>query len=173
VPLALDVSLSLSGLLTRTLDLSTPTDTIGVGQGAFPAAAYTLDDGNGDLQAQQWWHDLRTVAAAGNDDIDLSGVLASPFNDTLAFLTIRLMLLVIVTPGPTKRLRVGPQNVANGWQGPFGGTGAQAYVEFDQFQKFARTYTGWTVTPATGDILRVNNPGATTDYAILVAGTTS
>jgi hypothetical protein len=140
-------SLTGSGTLTKTLTLSTPTDTIQIGAGAFPAATFDLADGNGDAQAQDWYS---------------------------AFLTIRAIILVIKDPTSAKRLRVGPQNVTNAAQLGFGGVGAQAYLEFDRFAILERIYTGWTVTPGTGDLLPINNPsGVSVDVAVWVLGTTS
>ena len=158
--LAASVELAMSGTLTNPLDLSAPIDSVAVGEGEFPAAAFDLDDGNGDLQAQSWWHDLRALAAGATDSIDLAGSLTGPFGVTVTALKIKAILAVIKDPANTKYLRVGPQGVANAAQLGFGGVAAAEYVEFDTFCFLPKVYTGWTITAGSADLLPIKNPSA-------------
>jgi hypothetical protein len=173
--LSATLELTASGILSKAgLDLDAPSTQIIIGQNAFPQCLISLTDGTGDEQAQQWWSDIRTVAAGATDGIDLYGALTGPFGNSVQPVTIRAIVLAIVAPANTKRLRVGPQAVANAAQLGFGGVGAQAYLEFDKFQLLERVYTGWAITAGTGDILPVNNPSAVSiDYAawVLYTGT--
>ena len=107
------------------------------------------------------------------DNIDLSGVLADGVGNTgLVFAKIKLAVVALYSPDGTIALRVGPQGVANPWQGPYGGSGATVYktvkywdvIDYDPV-------TGTTVTAGTGDILGIYNPGGVAvDYQILLAG---
>lgn len=69
-------------------------------------------------------------------------------------------------------MRVGPQNVSNGWQGPFGGVGATDYVAVTHRQEFIKPITGWAVTGGSADVLRLHNPGAgAITVNVLIMGT--
>jgi hypothetical protein len=172
VGLSATIALAASGQLTKDLDLSSPGDSVGIGQGAFPAVGFNLADGTANLQAKSWWHDKRTVLAGATDSIDLNGSLTGPLGDAVNWTTVRLVIVAIESPDGTKLLRVGPQNVANAAQLGFGGTGAQAYLETDTFAVLPRPYGGWAITPATADLLPVKNPSAVSvDYDIWIIGT--
>jgi hypothetical protein len=169
--MALSATLELtgSGFLTKALDLSSPSDSVVIGQNSFPQCLLSLTDGTGDEQAQQWWSDLRTVAAGATDSIDLYGSLTGPLGNTVQPVTIRAIIIAVVSPAVAKYLRVGPQNVANAAQLGFGGVGAQAYLEFDKFIPLIRAYGGWAIAAGTGDLLPIKNPSAVSiDYAIWV-----
>lgn len=172
--LAVSFSLSASGTLTNPLDLSTPVDAVSVGENEFPAAEFDVEDGNGPGQAQSWWHDLRTVAAGATDSIDLAGSLTGPFGVTVTAVKVKLILCVIDTPGSTKYMRIGPQNVSNAAQLGFGGVGAQAYHQFSRVALLEDIDAGWTITAGSADLLPIKNQSAVEiTYAIWVLFTTS
>lgn len=105
-----------------------------------------------------------SLAAGANLDIDLanaSNTVKDRAGRPLNLARVYAVVLAVTSPDGTKALRLGPQNVANGCQLWFGGTGATAY-ELVENGVVRWSYSGWTVTAGTGDILRVNNPGATT-----------
>jgi hypothetical protein len=165
-------SLTGSGILAAALDVEAPSSTVAIGQGGFPAVGFSLTYGTGNLQAQSWWSDKRTVAAGATDSIDLNGALTGPLGASVAFTSARVIIIAIDTPDGTKLLRVGPQNVTNAAQLGFGGVGAQAYLETDTFCVLPRPYGGWTITPATADLLPVKNPtGVSIDYYVWILGT--
>jgi hypothetical protein len=165
-------SLTASGILSSALDVEAPSSAVAIGQGGFPAVGFSLTYGTGNLQAQSWWSDKRTVAAGATDSIDLNGVLTGPLGAAIAFTSVRAIVIAIDTPDGTKLLRVGPQNVTNAAQLGFGGTGAQAYLETDTFCVLPRPYGGWALTAGTADLLPVKNPSAVSvDYYVWVIGT--
>lgn len=171
MPLSASFELKASGLLTETLDLSAPVDSVTAGTGNFPAAAFDLTNGNGDLQAQSWWHDLRTLAAGASENLPI--IETGPFAQ-ITFVTIRAILAVIKDPLPTKKLQIGPMGVANTPQLWFGGVGVQAYTEFDRFLFQADVYGGWPLDNVTAFQIPVKNSGSVSlDYAIWILGTTS
>jgi hypothetical protein len=105
VGLSATIALAASGQLTKDLDLSSPGDSVGIGQGTFPAVGFNLADGTGNLQAKSWWHDKRTVAAGATDSIDLNGSLTGPLGDAVNWTTVRLIVVAIESPDGTKLLR--------------------------------------------------------------------
>jgi hypothetical protein len=146
------------GSLTSTSDLSSVFDNLGIGQGNFDAINNTLSDGTGNNQAQSWAHDEITIATTANADLDLTA-MTNNFG-AVAFSKIKFLLIDIDSPDGTKAVRVGPQNVTNGWQGPWGGVGATVYQEVFTQMLLVHPYAGWTVTNSSADILRINNPTA-------------
>jgi hypothetical protein len=175
VPLSASFKLEASGLLTKVLDLSIPVDSVAVGNGNFPAAAFDLTDGSANEQAQTWVHGLIAGLAAGSTfPIDLSGVTDGPFENDVNFLKVRAILAVIKDPASTKKIRIGPQGQTNAAQLGFGGVGAEAYLEFTRFALLENIYSGWLVTPGTGDLLPIKNSGSVEiDCAFWILGTTS
>jgi len=137
-----------------------------------PAASYT--DGTGAGQANKWYLNYRTLAATTNDDLDLAGVLTDPFGSTLTFTAIKSIFVAIdygsTAYDGTKSLTIGPGSASNFFAGPFAGTNpTQTFDKF--FIACIGTAAGWTVTAATGDILRIRNPGASSvSYLIWIQG---
>lgn len=160
------------GTLSSALDLSTPRDVVATGQGNFDALTTSLTFGTGSQQAKEWWHDTRTILTGANDDLDLAGGLTNPFGTTITFTAIKALIIEIDAHDGTKSLRVGPQAVANAWQGWQGGVAAGNYDTVTEWLVHVASYSGWTVTAGTGDILRINNPGAgSVTYHIWILGT--
>ena len=175
MPAATSLSVSLgitgTGVLRSALDLSNPSDNIAIGSGNFDAISIPFAFGTGSEQASEYWHDERTILTTANDDLDLAGGLVNPFGTTLTFTVLKWIIIDIDAPDGTKSLRVGPQGVANAFQGPFGGVLAANYVTVHRALFMVEPYTGWTVTAGSVDILRINNPGAgTVVYRIWLGG---
>lgn len=163
-----------SGQLKKAADLSSAVDSVRVGQGAFDAITKSFTFGTGNSQANSWWHDERSILTTANDDLDLSGVLDNLFDSDIAFTAIKWLLIDLDAPDGTKSLRVGPQNVANGWTAPWGGGGATVYQTVHTQMFLISPYGGYAVTAGTGDILRIHNPGASTvTYRIWLGGVAS
>ena len=136
-------------------------DTLAAGQD-IPSLLKTYTQAAGET----WQQVLVAVslAAGANLDIDLanaSNTVEDRAGRPLNLAKLYAVVLAVTSPDGTKALRLGPQNVANGCQLWFGGTGATAYETVED-GVVRWSYSGWTVTAGTGDILRVNNPGATT-----------
>lgn len=163
--------MSLISNLTGTADLSTPADNFRIG--GTPGMqtlrqAFTVGTGNG--QCNQHFHDQRSILTTANDDLDLAGGLTNALGATITFAKIKLLIVTIVSPDGTKSLRLGPQGVANGWQGPWSAVDADSYTTTLQTFIDLNQY-GYTVTGGSADVLRIHNPGAgTVAYQIYIAG---
>lgn len=141
------------------------------GQNDWPDLALEYEHGTGSGQVDKQFVGSYTILTTANQDLDLSGVLVDDFGTTISFTKIKELIVAIDTPGATKSLRVGPQNVTNGWQGFWGGTGATVYDTVDHSMRWSDPYTGKTVTAGTADILRINNPsGVSVTVHVLILG---
>lgn len=161
-----------TGTLSYALDLSTVRDSVQTGSSNFDALSTSLAFGTGNQQAKEWFHDTRTITAGANDDIDLAGGLTNPFGTTLNFAVIKAIIIIIDAHDGTLSLRVGPQGVANAWQGWQGGVAAGNYDTVMEWLVHVNSYAGWAVTAGTADILRINNPGAgSVTYHLWLIGT--
>jgi hypothetical protein len=158
--LTLNLEMGGEGRLEKAGDLSTALDPVRIGVGAFAPMAVNLTFGSGDHKAKEWAHDQFTLAAGANLDLDLAGgTLKNAFGDLLTFTAVKLLLVAVDAPDGTKKLRVGPQGVANGWPGPFGGTGATNYKELVNWEPVVNhPFAGYPVTAGSADVLRINNP---------------
>lgn len=152
--------------------LSTASLPGGVGSNNFDEIAFALTDGTGSEQANNWWMDERTVNATTADNIDLAGSLTNQLG-TVVFTAVKAVIIAIDAPDGIKTLRVGPQGVANAFQGWEGGVAAGNYETVNEaFLKLNR-YSGWAVTAGTGDVLGIYNPGAgAVTYRIWILGVT-
>lgn len=155
-------------------EISSLIDAFTFGSNNFPSLSREYTDGTSDNQFKAYFIDQRALAGSANDDLDLAGGLTNPFGSTITFTVIKELIVAIDTPDGSKNLRVGPQGVANAWQGPFGGVAAANYLTiYHHWLMPPYPWTGYTVTAGTGDILRINNPtGSSITYAIFIAGET-
>jgi hypothetical protein len=155
--------------LTHTIndDISVPSDQIASGAALFPTLTTTYTDGTAAGQANKIWRDYRTLTAGSNDDLDLSGSLTNFHGDATVFTGIKEIIIAVVSPDGTKKLKVG--NATNAFNGPLSSSGT---IEVPYHLRLSNPSAGgWTVTAGTGDILRVNNPGASSvDYCIVIVG---
>jgi hypothetical protein len=130
-----------------------------------------LTDGTGSNQASKTYSASRTVASATNDDIDLAGALTDIMGvSSMTFATVKAVV-IRSDPANTTILTVSPAP-ANGFLGPFGAATHTVQVRPGGALVFVAPQTGWTVTAATGDLLRIANAsGAAATYTIEVVGT--
>ncbi len=131
-----------------------------------------LSEGSAAGQFNKVFADTRTLAASANEDLDLNGSsLQDMLGVNLALTGVKLLGIkaadtntndVILKPGATN--------------GALLGMGAAAHtIAIPPGQILLRTNmsaAGWTVTPATADLINVANGGAGTavSYSIVVAG---
>lgn len=141
-------------------------------------AILNLADGTTASRADKFWADQRQIAAASNDDIDLTGVLRDAFGDTIN--QVELVALMVIN-GP----RTGPQNTTNLTIG--GGTNPVVGFLGGTTPTIGPIRPGGVVllacpdaaglgaiTAGTGDILRIaNSAGAAATYQIVVIGRTA
>ncbi|MBN1174561.1 MAG: hypothetical protein JXA67_20500 [Micromonosporaceae bacterium] len=158
------LSVALLTQLTNPLDNSTPADNLDLSKVIRLASGTTAD------HADREFHDTRTLATGATEDLDLAGVLTDPLGNTLTFATIK-GILVIADTANTTSLTFG--NGSNPWIGPWGATGTEEVKPGGMYHNIAPG-TGWAVTPATGDVLKVANAaGASATYKIALIGTSA
>jgi hypothetical protein len=151
--------------LTDALDLSTASDPLSY------AARATLTTGTGANQADMLWHDTRTIAASGDEDLDLAGVLVNGLGDTQTFARVKAVM-VSAAAANTNTVNV-TADAAAGVPGLFLALGDGIVVRpGGMFLWVAPDATGAVVTATTGDLLNVANSGAGTSvtYSIIIIG---
>lgn len=170
MPLTSRLSVAASAIQTAALDLGTAQ--------AQLSKSYTVDLANGTAagQADRTFHDTRTLAASATEDLDLAGVLTDAFGTVLTFARIK-GLVVSAAAGNSNNVIVGGA-ASNGFVSWVGGaTHTVTLRPGATFVLMAGTAdsTGYAVTAATGDLLRIGNSGAgsTVTYDIAVIGCSS
>jgi hypothetical protein len=113
--------------------------------------------------------DNRTIAASANDDLDLNGSLPGALGGVLAFISVKA-IIIRAAAGNTNNVVVGGAS-SNGFVGPFGAAAHTVAIRPGD-ELVITNRTGWTVTPSTGDILRIANSGSGTpvSYDIIILG---
>jgi hypothetical protein len=163
--LHVDFLLRVKMLLTKSADLSTPTDDV------------TLDirdatvNGSGAGQADKHWHDQRTISASSNDDLDLAGGLTDALGQACTFAEIRGM--IVRNRSTSGAVSIGGTTAAsNAWVAWVTGTAPAVVVPAGgTVILWVPTGTAWAVTAGTADILRIGNPGgAAVTYDIYLIG---
>jgi hypothetical protein len=166
MPLAVNsFSVALAAAYTKVLDLATTRQDVNY---KFVKA---LANGTAANQADRLWSDQRTIAASGNDDLDLAGVLIDAFGDTATFARVK-GLIVRASDGNTNNVIIGAA-ASNQFVGFFGaGTHTVAVRPGGVFAIYAPDATGYAVTAGTGDLLRIANSssGTPVTYDIVIIG---
>lgn len=133
-----------------------------------------LTSGTGAGQFDLIYADERTVADGTNDDIDLAGVLADAFGDTITF--AELVGLVVINKQSDGTANTTDLTIGGGSNPFIGFLGATHTVgpikPGGVFTIFAGDAAGvGTVTAGTADILRIaNSAGASNTYQIAIFG---
>jgi hypothetical protein len=124
----------------------------------------TLGSGTGYGKADIAFMDMRALAASTSENLDLSGVLTDAFGQVIS--AAKVKAIEIENPEASlSTLTVGAAGT-NAFNGPFSaGTYSIDLKPGDKAVFVSRT--GWTVTAATGDLLKVaNGAGASVNYLI-------
>lgn len=128
-------------------------------------------------QADLLYMDERTVAASTNDDIDLNGVLVGPFGAVLANAELAGLLIINAPKLATAAANVSALTIGgatNPFLGFLGGTTPSVGpIRPGGFFFLASPDAAGigTVTPATGDMLRIaNGAGGSATYQIAILG---
>ena len=127
--------------------------------------------GSGANQANQFFSDRRTLAASTSEDLDLSGALTDAFGASIAFTKVKAIQVTAPTTN-TNDVVIGGA-AANAFVGPFGASTHKVSVPPGGVVTLANpTAAGWTVTAATGDLLKIANSaaGSSVDYEIVIVG---
>lgn len=147
---------------------------LGVAQAQL-AKSYIADLASGTAagQADKIFHDTRTLAASANEDLDLAGALTDALGGSLTFVRIK-GLVVAAAAGNTNNVVVGGA-ASNGfitWVGAATHTVTLRPGAVMALMAGSADATGYVVTAATGDLLRVANSssGSTVTYDIVVLG---
>ncbi len=164
MPLVTDIDIAIQANLKGAGDLNTPTSNLNY------KAGFSLADGTGADQANNIFSDQRTLGAGSFEDLDLSGSLQNAFGATLNFTAVKA-ILVAASGGNTDNVEVGGAAV-NGLNDWVGAAGDLVVVRPGGFLAIgAADATAYTVTAGTGDLLRINNPGAgAATYDIVIVG---
>ena len=130
-----------------------------------------LASGTGASQADQVWHDQRTLSASASEDLDFAGSLADAFGSTLTFARIKL-LAVYAAAANTNNVVV-TQDSSAGVAGIF--TGASEGVSVRPggiFLWVAPDATAAAVTATSADLITFTNSssGTSVTYDVVVIG---
>jgi hypothetical protein len=156
------VQTKINSKLTGTSLLGSPADPLDF--------VFTVDmpNGTGAGQANYRFADLRTLNAAANEDLDLAGGLTGSLGGTLTFTKIKY--LGIFAPVTNSGNLVVSRPAANGVAIFAAASDALTVTPGGKFEW--SDPTGVTVTPATGDLINVSNPGgAQSKYNVVIIGT--
>lgn len=99
----------------------------------------------------------------GAGELDVTGA-------ALSLAKVRWVYVEVTTPAAGKAIRIGPRNVANAWQGWFGGVGASDYSIVPDILDFCDRYDNWPVVGASTKILSLHNPSAVAAAGVLLVG---
>lgn len=161
-----DLSITASGILTKTADLSVPSDVL-----SWRRAVH-LASGTGAGQADLRFADTRTLAASATEDLDLAGVLTDAFGAALTFVKIK-GIFISAAAANTNSVVIGAA-AANTWATLLNATGTITLRPGATFAAMSGSTdaTGMAVTAGTGDLLKVANSGAGTSvsYDIVIVG---
>lgn len=124
-------------------------------------------------QADLAFADRRTLAASANENLDLAGALTDPLGAALTFGHVKAIYIVARSTN-TNGVVVGGA-ATNGFTGPFGGTTPTLTIPPGGFLLLVHPGAGWTVTAATGDLLKIANAAAGTSvqYDVVIIGTST
>ncbi|MHC2578228.1 hypothetical protein ACVI1J_009682 [Bradyrhizobium diazoefficiens] len=128
------------------------------------AADIQLGSGTGYGKADIAFMDTRTLAASTSENLDLAGALVDAFGATIA--AAKVKAIMIENPEASlSTLTVGAA-ASNTFNGPFSGATHSVDLKPGDRVLFV-SRTGWPVTAATGDLLKVaNGAGGSVNYNI-------
>lgn len=163
--LATTAKVTVDAAHTSALDLATVSDPLDF------VKTIKLANGTGADQADQLYHDQRTVSASSNEDLDLAGGLSDAFGSTLTFARVKLLAVYAAT-GNTNNVIV-TQPASNGVPGLFDAAGDGVVVRpGGLFLWIAPDATAAVVTASTGDLINVENSssGTSVTYDLVIIG---
>lgn len=163
--LTTDISFQMSTKFYSPLDLQT---------GSAPGLIkkiYSFADGAGVNAANRAFFDRRTLSASATESLDLAGSLVDAFGSTITWARVKV-LAVTAASANTNNVIVG-------------GTGSNGFINWvsdatdaivvrpgGMFVLVATDATGYAVTAATGDLLKIANSssGTSVTYDIAIIG---
>ena len=165
--LATTLILKLTSTLTSTLDLGDAKDRV------MRDLSDTLAIGTGADQSNRQWHDQRTLAASGTDNLDLSGGLTDGFGASLVFARVTCILIENTTTTAGYTLQVGGA-ASNPISTIFANTSDILIIGPGGIQLLWNpSAAGYAITAGSADVLKVYNPSAgNVTYNITIIGST-
>jgi len=168
--------------LTSKVALRVVANLTGSGDLVTPAANLTkgytteLSDGTAAGEADKVFSDTRTLAASATENLDFAGTLADALGVTVTFAKVKA-IIIKAADANTNNVIVGG-DVTNTFFGIFADeTDALVLRPGAVLALFCgeADATGYAVTAATGDLLKVTNSGAGTpvSYDVIVIGTSA
>lgn len=132
-----------------------------------------LNEGTATNGADRMFHDQRTIAASGTEDLDLAGVLVNEFGAVTTFVELRA-LLITAAAGNTNNVRV-TRPAANGVPLFLAASDGLDIPPGGAFLWACGADGKVTITAATGDLITVANSGAGTPvtYDVVIIGTSA
>jgi hypothetical protein len=168
MPLTSSLSIAADASLSAPLDLTTGTAPLQLRR------AVSLASGTGVGKADRVFSDRRTLAASAAEDLDLVGVLLDAFGAAITFARIK-GLVISAAAANTNNVVVGAATAP--WATFLNATGTITLRPgaTAAFMAGAADATGYEVTPATGDLLKIANSDAGTPvtYDIVVIGSSA
>lgn len=165
MPLSAKFQAMLQADLTNVLDLSTALSPLNF------VRTLEFADGVGLNQADQIFHDQRTLAPSGTEDLDLAAALVDVFGNTLTFSAIK-GIIVFAAVANTNIVQVKPA-AANGFLEWVNAATDQINVKpGGVFCLFDPGAAGYAVVAGTGDLLSFTNSAAGTSvtYDVVLMG---
>ena len=166
MPLSTVIDVNLSALLTAALDLATASAPITVN------TRVNIPTGVASGQADLAWSDNRTVAPSGTDALDLAGVLAGNLGGTLTIVKLK-GVLIRAAAANANNVRLN-RPASNGVPLFLAASDGIDILPGGLFLWVAPG-AGVTVTPATGDLINIDNSGSGTSvsYDVVLIGTSA
>lgn len=156
------LTLNVLATLQDTLDLSTVIDQLNRG------FVVDIANGTGTGQANNVFHDTRTVTTGATDSLDLAGSLQNAIRQTLTFTAIKAVIVYSRLTNTTVLSVTRP--AANGVP-IFAAAGDASPIGPGGLFVWSAPGAGVTVTAGTGDLLDiVNAAGASATYDIVIVG---
>lgn len=159
------MAFSVNGKQIGVNDISEPV----VGFALSKAVNFLPGSANQD-EADVLWMDERSLASAATENLDLAGALSDSFGQSVSPAEIVGIWLEALATNTTDLAFFGA--ASNAFNGPLSGTTPKVTLgPGDAILLTSRR--GWTVTPATGDILlAANGSGAAAGYRVAIIGRT-
>ncbi len=124
-------------------------------------------------KADKLFASTRTLAASATENLDLAAVLTDPLGGTLTFVKVKA-IYIKAADANTNSVVVGGA-ATNTFTGPFVDATDQISIPPGGAILLMHPGAGWTVTAATGDILKVTNSSSGTGvtYDVVIIGTSA
>lgn len=169
------VQASVNVTLSKQLDLSNVSSAIA---GANGLKQWLITSGVGVDEADEVFHDERTLAQSASEELDLSGGLTNALGDSIVFARVKCIHIVSASADNTANLLIGGA-AANGFSTFMadpsdrmilrGGNSAGVML-------FTGDAIGYVVTAGAGDLLKLEHDGSSGNsfiYRIILIGATA